>query len=64
MKIRFSMEIKGCRWHTKNDLLNCPFLWTTHSMKSCEHRSHPNGYRQLPKRLNPSWCPMMKGGKG
>lgn len=64
MKIRFSMEIRGCQW--KEDRLNyllCPFYIqpSTHGFKA--HCVGVSPMRKLPSNQNPAWCPMNKEAK-
>jgi hypothetical protein len=62
MKIRFNMEIRGCRWPVKEmkDWAICPFMET--AFGEC-NATFPDKPRTLPQKLNPSWCPMIKEGK-
>jgi hypothetical protein len=55
MKIRFNMEIKGCWWRNHGNIFVCPHHDLNHDW--CNKAD-----RKIRKR-NPSWCPMMKGGK-
>ena len=68
MKIRFNMEIRGCRYVDSRVTGNatCPayhFDGSFYNPHFCCHSSFKSGSKKLPKRLNPSWCPMMRGVK-
>jgi hypothetical protein len=64
MKIRFNMEIKGCQWYEGYKLCCCPYFNGTWDACYCKSNGHiDKRQRKLPIKLNPSWCPMMKGGK-
>lgn len=65
MKIRFTMEIKGCQWENptmSGDKLFCPFYVQPSTLSFEGHCNGMKHMRKLPKSLNPSWCPMMKEG--
>lgn len=62
MKIRFTIEIKGCQWWEdkgcEKTLKNCPFIIL--NMMSNPICTANGKSRELPDSLNPAWCPKMK----
>jgi hypothetical protein len=60
MKIRFNMEIRGCRWvySRKVDEVYCPFHYEIGNEIWCSKADREVG---VYRKRNPSWCPMMKG---
>jgi hypothetical protein len=60
VKIRFNMEIRGCRWRKGNMELYCPY-YNPISHSYAPYCDKADMYITGRSGRNPSWCPMMKG---